>query len=130
MDTKSDLLTRIRNAIMRNFKYVEAPYSKLSERILEILADEKFIDGYEILEDQSTKFNSFNIKLRYVNGRSAIESLKVISKPGLRKYVQYKDLKSLRGNTGIYIISTSKGVLADRKAKELKVGGELLCSVY
>ena len=128
-DPVADLLTRIRNALIAKHDNVSVPFSKLKKEIVDILLDEGYISGAEVLETDGRK--SIFIKLKY--GRKferVITDLKRISKPGLRVYCGYEDLPKVLGGLGIAIISTSKGVVTDKVARAQKVGGEVLAYVW
>ena len=128
-DPIADFLTRIRNAIKAEKKIVDIPASKLKIGIAEIMKNTKFINDFENIETEG-KRKYISIKLRYNSGISVIEGLKKISKPGIRRYVKSDKLPRVRNGFGIAIISTSKGLMTDKKARELKVGGEVICKVW
>jgi small subunit ribosomal protein S8 len=125
-DPISDMLIRIKNGQMRRKEFVEIyPKSKMKIEILKILKKEGFIEDYE------EKEKSIIVKLRYFpDGTPLITDLKRISKPSRRVYVSYKELKPVMNGIGIAILSTSKGILTDKEARKLKVGGELLLEVW
>jgi len=127
-DPLGDMLTRIRNAIMRNRSSVTTPASNLRGRVLDVLADEGFIRGYEETKD-TDGFRAFNIELKYFEGEAVIREIKRISKPGRRVYSSVKTLPQVRNGLGIAILSTPKGVMSDAAARENNVGGEILCQV-
>ena len=127
-DPIADLLTRIRNAITARHDTVSIPTSKMKKAIVDILVDEGFVASGEIVEEQG--HNNIKVVLKYSDGRNAITNLKRISKPGLRVYCGCDDLPKVLGGYGIAIISTSRGVMTDKKARELKVGGEVLAYVW
>ena len=127
-DPLGDMLTRIRNAILRGRSSVATPASNLRGRVLDVLADEGFIRGYS--EDKDDKgFRVFNIELKYYEGEAVIRDIKRISKPGRRVYSGVKTLPQVRNGLGISILSTPKGVMSDSAAREANVGGEVLCQV-
>lgn len=127
-DPVGDMLTRIRNAILARHERAEMPLSRLKREIAEILQNEGFIQGYEVSEEAPAKLT---VILKYGRDRSsAILGLKRCSRPGLRLYVRHRDLPTVRGGLGISIISTSRGLLTNRAATELNVGGEVLCEVW
>lgn len=130
-DPISDLLTRIRNAIMAGHKVVEAPASKLKTEIARILFEKGYILSYKVVESDN-KQGSLKIALKYnpKNKKSAIKSIKRASRPGLRYYSGVDDLPRVLNGLGIAIISTSKGLMTDKEAKRENVGGEVLCYVY
>jgi len=127
-DPLGDMLTRIRNAIMRNRSSVTTPASNLRGRVLDVLADEGFIRGYNEDKDASG-FRIFNIELKYFEGEAVIREIKRVSKPGRRVYSSVKTLPQVRNGLGIAILSTPKGVMSDAAARENNVGGEVLCQV-
>ena len=129
-DTIADLLTRIRNAGQRKLQSTLAPNSKMSLRIVEILEKEKFINGFEIIDDPVSGHKRIKIMLRYANGVFVMQNLKRISKPGIRTYTRYHRIPKVLGGHGICILSTSMGVMTGREAREKKIGGELLCTIY
>ncbi len=127
-DPVADMLTRIRNGAKAKFSSVDVPGSKLKVEVARILKDEGFIKNYKFLKDG--KQGILRIYLKYGSGQSnSICSLKRISKPGRRAYLKSKDLKPILNGMGIYILSTSRGVMTDRQARKENVGGEILCSV-
>ena len=126
----ADFLTRIRNAISAKHRIVEIPSSNIKKEITRVLHEKGFITNYKF-EDDSIQ-GKIKIALKY-NARtkvSAIEKIDRISKPGLRKYVGIDNLPRVINGLGIAILSTSKGVITDKEAKKLKIGGEVLCYVY
>ena len=127
-DPIADLLTRIRNAITARHETVSIPASKMKKSIVDILVAEGFVaSGESVTENGHT---NIKVALKYVGNKNAITNLKRISKPGLRVYCGYQDLPKVLGGYGIAIISTSQGVMTDKKARELKVGGEVLAYVW
>uniref|UniRef100_A0A7C3QRW4 Small ribosomal subunit protein uS8 n=1 Tax=Leptospirillum ferriphilum TaxID=178606 RepID=A0A7C3QRW4_9BACT len=128
-DPIADLLTRIRNANMRLYDRVECQHSKIKEELLKILLEEGFISSYETIEKEGKK--DLHIRLRYIRDRERVlRGIKRISTPGLRVYKKVEDFKSLMGGIGVTIISTSKGLMTDSKAKSLRIGGEVICQVW
>ena len=126
-DPLGDMLTRIRNAIMRNRTSVSTPASNLRGHVLDVLADEGFIRGYS--EGQVDGFRVFNIELKYFEGEAVIRDIKRVSKPGRRVYSSVKTLPQVRNGLGISILSTPKGVMSDNSARDENLGGEVLCQV-
>jgi len=129
-DPIADFLTRIRNGISAKHRIVEIPSSNIKKEITRVLHEKGFITNYKF-EDDSIQ-GKIKIALKY-NARtkvSAIEKIDRISKPGLRKYVDIDNLPRVINGLGIAILSTSKGVITDKEAKKLKIGGEVLCYVY
>jgi small subunit ribosomal protein S8 len=127
-DPLGDMLTRIRNAIMRGRTSVSTPASNLRGAVLDVLADEGFIRGFSEAKDDKG-FRVFNIELKYYEGDAVIREIKRISKPGRRVYSSVKTLPQVRNGLGIAILSTPKGVMSDTAARENNVGGEVLCQV-
>lgn len=128
-DPIADLLTRIRNAITARHDTVSIPMSKMKKSIVDILVDEGFVTSADITEENG--HSNIKVVLKYGDSnRNAITNLKRISKPGLRVYCGCEDLPKVLGGYGIAIISTSRGVMTDKKARELKVGGEVLAYVW
>lgn len=129
-DPIADYLTRVRNAIMAGHKVVEIPASNIKEEITKILMDQGYILNYK--REHNGPQGSIKIALKYdrISRESAIRSLERVSKPGLRRYNSGKELPRVLNGLGIAIVSTSKGVMTDKKARELNVGGEVLCYVY
>ncbi|HCE70046.1 MAG TPA: 30S ribosomal protein S8, partial [Ruegeria sp.] len=128
-DPIGDMLTRIRNAQLRGKSTVSTPGSKLRAWVLDVLADEGYIRGYE----KSTDVNghpTLNIELKYYEGEPVIRELKRVSKPGRRVYMGVKDIPSVRQGLGVSIVSTPKGVMSDANARSNNVGGEVLCTVF
>ena len=130
-DPIADFLTRIRNAVKANHKVVEAPGSKIKQEITKILYDQGFILAYKF-ENNEQGHPVIKIALKYHNETkvNAIKNLKRVSRPGLRRYVGAEDMPRVLNGLGIAIVSTSKGVMTDKKARQENVGGEVLCYVY
>ncbi|GAB5545775.1 MAG: 30S ribosomal protein S8 [Sandaracinaceae bacterium] len=127
-DPISDLLARIRNAILARQDRTEAPLSKLKVNIAEILKEEGYISDYKVDE---SGFGKVVLFLKYGRDRqSAIAGLRRKSRPGRRVYVGYRDIPKVHNGLGVAIMSTSKGVMTDRTARETKLGGEILCEVW
>jgi small subunit ribosomal protein S8 len=129
-DPIADYLTRVRNAVRANHKVVEIPASKLKKEITKILFDQGYILSYKF-EDGTTQ-GSIKIALKYdkVTKEPIIKDLQRISKPGLRKYSGSTTLPRILNGLGIAIVSTSRGVMTGKQAKQLNVGGEVICYVY
>ena len=130
-DTISDMLTRIRNANLVKHKIVQVPATKITVAIARVLKEEGFISDFDEVRD-NTQFPFLILSLKY-KGRKrqpVIKNLKRISRPGLKIYSGYRNLPNVFTNTGIAIISTSKGVMTERQAKNMKVGGEILCYIW
>lgn len=128
-DPIADMLSRIRNANNARHKSVDIPCSNIKREIAKILLDEGYIKGYDVVEDD--KQGIIKIDLKYSqDGERVISGLKRISKPGLRVYVKCDDVPKVLGGLGIAIISTSKGIITDKMARQNKVGGEVICYVW
>jgi small subunit ribosomal protein S8 len=128
-DPLGDMLTRIRNAQMRRRPKVVTPASNLRAHVLDVLAEEGYIRGYSRVDHKNGQ-SELEIELKYSNGQPAIRQIKRISKPGRRVYSQLKDLPTVANGLGVAILSTPKGVMSDTRAREEKVGGEILCDVF
>ena len=129
-DPIADYLTRLRNAISAKHRVVEVPASNLKKEITKILFDKGYILNYMIVEDGPQGTIKIALKYDAANKTSAIKKLIRVSSPGLRKYTGYKDMPRVINGLGIAILSTSKGVMTDKEAADLKIGGEVLCYVY
>lgn len=128
-DPIADMLTRIRNANIVSHKEVELPSSKLKVELAKLLKEEGYISDYEVKE--VGKFKVLNISLKYdAQNNPVITNLQRVSKPGLRTYSKAKNIPQVLGGMGIAVVSTSKGLLTDRKARIENVGGEVVCYVW
>jgi small subunit ribosomal protein S8 len=128
-DPIADMLTRIRNASMVKQKQVVMPSSKIKVGIAGILAEEGFIEGYAVTEEQPQP--NLIVRLKYTaQGRPVISGLDRVSRPGRRHYAGFKDIPWVRSGLGINIISTPKGLMTGRKARRQRLGGEILCNVW
>ncbi len=127
-DPIADYLARVNNAIRAGHKKLDIPASNLKRSITKILAEQNYIQGYSEMQD--TPQGTIRVMLRYTNGANAIQGLQRISKPGRRVYVNSTEIPRVLNGMGIAIISTSSGLLTDRKAREAKVGGEVLCYIW
>ena len=128
-DVIADMLTRIRNANDAKHETVDVPASKIKKSIAEILVEEGYIKGYQIVEDG--KQGIIRITLKYTaNKQKVIQGLRRVSKPGLRIYTNCEDMPRVMNGLGIAIVSTSKGVMTDKKARQANVGGEVLAFVW
>ena len=128
-DPLGDMLTRIRNAQQRRRPKVVSPASNLRARVLDVLAEEGYIRGYTRVDHKSGA-SEIEIELKYNNGMPAIREIQRVSKPGRRVYSPMRDLQSVANGLGVAILSTPKGVMSDTRAREEKVGGEILCNVF
>ena len=129
-DTISDMLTRIRNANMVKHQIVQIPATKMSLAIAEILKEEGFIEDFENYEEKKFKYLLLSLKYSGKSRKPVICKIERVSKPGLRVYANSKKLPKVLDNLGIAIISTSKGVMTNLRAKELGIGGEVLCYIW
>lgn len=128
-DTIADLFTRIRNANHARHKEVDVPSSNLKLEVVKLLKEEGYIKDYEFTKDN--KQGIIKIQLKYDSSKKGVISgIKRVSRPGLRKYVKKDKVAKVLNGLGLSILSTSKGILTDKKAREMGVGGELLCIVY
>jgi small subunit ribosomal protein S8 len=130
MDTIGDYLTRVRNAIKANHKIVEVPASGLKKEITKILKEKGYILDYKIEENKVQDNIKIALKYHPTTKQSAIRKIQRISRPGLRKFVPLEKMPRVLSGLGIAIISTSKGVMTDKEAKKMNVGGEVICYVY
>jgi small subunit ribosomal protein S8 len=128
-DPIGDLITRIRNAQMRNKSKVSSPGSKLRESVLEVLKTEGYIRGYASVEHTGGR-SELEIELKYFDGAPVIREIARVSKPGRRVYASVKTLPRINNGLGISVLSTPKGVMADHAAREANVGGEILFTVF
>jgi small subunit ribosomal protein S8 len=128
-DPLGDMLTRIRNAHMRNKSTVATPGSRLRQHVLDVLRDEGYIRGYTQTEMANGRLE-FEIELKYYDGAPVIREIQRVSKPGRRVYASVKNLPRVANGLGISILSTPKGVMADHDARDANVGGEILCRVF
>lgn len=129
-DTISDMLTRIRNANMVKHQIVQIPSTKMAIAITSILKTEGFIEDFETFSENSREFLLISLKYKGKHREPVIKKIERISKPGLRVYANAKKLPQVLGGLGIAIISTSHGVMTNLRAKELGVGGEILCYIW
>ena len=127
-DPISNLLTIIRNGIQVNKETVDIPASKMMGRILEIFKADGYIEDFRLMKDSAQ--GSYKVYLKYDNKESVILGLKRISRPGLRVYAQSNKIPRVLNGMGTVVISTSKGVVSDREARQIKVGGEVLCYIW
>ena len=129
-DPIADYLTRLRNAIKAEHRVVEVPASNLKKEITKILFDKGYILNFKFVDEGPQGTIKVALKYDPVNKVNAIKRLIRISRPGLRKYTGYKDIPRVLNGLGIAILSTSRGVMTDKEARTLKIGGEVLCFVY
>ena len=129
-DPIADYLTRLRNAIQAKHRVVECPASNFKKEITKILFEKGYILNYKFIEDGPQGTIKVALKYDEQTRQNAIKKLIRVSTPGMRKYTGYKDMPRVINGLGIAIISTSKGVMTNKEAAELKIGGEVLCYVY
>ena len=127
-DPIADFLTRIRNAQMAQMPEVSCPSSKIKIALSKVLQDEGFINGYSVQEEEGKPV--LNVELKYFQGRPVIEEIKRVSRPGPRNYVDKVEIPSNRAGLGVAIMSTNKGLMTDKQAREAGIGGEVLCTVF
>jgi small subunit ribosomal protein S8 len=128
-DPLADMLTRIRNAGMVRYETVDVPMSNLKVGVAKVLREEGYINNYQIIEDD--KQGTLRIELKYgPHHERVISGLRRVSKPGLRQYVKAEDIPKVMSGLGISILSTSKGIITDREARRLRIGGEILCEAW
>ena len=128
-DPLGDMLTRIRNAQLRKKEHVITPNSKLRAWVLDVLKSEGYIKSYDI-EKREGGTSSIKVELKYFDGEPVIKELRRISTPGRRVYLGVEELPKVRQGLGIAIVSTSKGIMSDNNARQSRVGGEVLCTVF
>ena len=126
-DPIADMLTRIRNAQQVHDKHVSMPCSTKKLSILKVMQEEGYIESFEVIADAAKK--NIKVTLRYYEGQPVIEKIKRVSRPGLRIYRGSEELPIVLGGMGIAIVTTSKGVMTERSAREQKLGGEVLCTI-
>ena len=126
-DPIADLLTRIRNALMRSKETVNAPYSKLKHELAKLLVKEGFLVSVKKVKKD---FDELEITLKYFEEQPVIKELVRESRPGLRKYLSYKEIKPYKGGLGLKVLTTSKGLMTDREAIKKQMGGAVICSVF
>ncbi|MDP2301850.1 MAG: 30S ribosomal protein S8 [Ignavibacteria bacterium] len=127
-DPIADLLTRVRNAVKANKRKVDIPNSNMKKGIAQILKDQRFINDFEVIEDN--KQGILRIALKYTNGVSAISGLERVSKPGLRIYSAAETLPRVLNGYGICVVSTSKGLVTNKQARRDSIGGEVICKIW
>ena len=128
-DPLGDMLTRIRNAQMRRKQFVVTPNSKLRAWVLDVLKSEGYIKSYEI-EKSPSGTDIIKVSLKYFDGEPVIKELKRVSTPGRRVYLGVDNLPKVRQGLGVAVVSTSKGIMSDSQARQSRVGGEVLCTVF
>jgi len=129
-DPIGDFLTRLRNAQLRKQEEVVVPATKMLAAIADILKKNGYVEGYNVSSEKGVAQQSLTVQLKYIAGEPAMRNMERISKPGLRKYLNYKEIPKVLNGKGIGIFSTPKGVLSAEDAKKSKVGGEYLCEIW
>jgi len=127
-DPLGDLLSRIRNAQLRNKSKVTSPNSRLRQSVLEVLKTEGYIRGYAVVEKDGR--SEIEVELKYFDGEPVIREIERVSKPGRRVYTSVRNMPRINNGLGVTIVSTPKGVMADHDARDANVGGEILCTVF
>ena len=134
IDPIADMLTRIRNAVMAGHTLVAMPSSKLKVEIAKIMKDEGYLEGFELVENEESSQKVLRMKIKYVGERrarhSVISGIERVSKPGRRVYTKKQDIPWVLSGIGVAILSTPKGVMTGARARQLGVGGEILCKVW
>lgn len=125
-DTLADMFTRVRNAQMARKAKVEVPSSKAKEAVAKVLQEEGYIDGFTVSGDKKP---IMTVQLRYFEGKPVIEKIARVSRPGLRIYKSAGEIPKVKGGLGVMIVSTNRGIISDRAARQANVGGELICEV-
>jgi small subunit ribosomal protein S8 len=130
IDALGNFLTIIRNGLMNSSPFVVAPFSTMRQAVAQILKDEGFIRDFNIVNENDLTQKGIKIYLKYVSGESAIHEIKRVSTPGRRMYAGIKNVKPVIGGLGLSILTTNKGIMSHKKAKELNVGGEVICTIW
>ena len=134
IDPIADMLTRLRNAVMAGHTLVAMPSSKLKVEIAKIMKDEGYLEGFELVENEDSSQKVLRMKIKYVGERrarrSVISGIERVSKPGRRVYTKKQDIPWVLSGIGVAILSTPKGVMTGARARQLGVGGEILCKVW
>ncbi len=129
IDTIGDFLTIIRNGVMASKRFVLIPHSQMKYQIAQILEQEGFVKSVSLVDDESG-FKQIKVALKYVDGESAIHEIDRVSVPGRRVYKSISDVSPVIGGLGVSILSTSKGIMTNKKARQQSVGGEIICTVW
>ncbi|HBL98452.1 TPA: 30S ribosomal protein S8 [Candidatus Dependentiae bacterium] len=130
IDTIGNFLTSVRNAIARSKQWVEVPYSRINAQIAEILKSEGFVKDFAIMQREESFRKQLRVYLKYVDGESVIHEIDRASTPGRRVYEGASKLRRVVGGLGVAIVTTSSGLMTDKEARQRKVGGEVLCTVW
>jgi small subunit ribosomal protein S8 len=130
IDPITDLMNRVRNAALARHDSTRAPFSKMKEKIVQIMENEGYIDGFNV-DEKDGIHRELVIHLRYIEGsRTAINKMRRVSKPGRRVFCSAKSIPSVKSGLGVSVVSTSKGIITDRDARKMNVGGEVLCEIW
>ena len=133
-DPIADMLTRVRNAVMAGQSQIAMPSSKIKADIARILKDEGFLEGFEVVDDEKTTFKVLRVKIKYIGERRerrpVLSGIERVSTPGRRIYTNKKEIPWVLSGLGVAILSTPKGVMTGARARQLGVGGEILCKVW
>jgi small subunit ribosomal protein S8 len=133
-DPIADMLTRVRNAVMAGQSQIAMPSSKIKAEIAKILKDEGFLEGFEVVDDEKTSFKVLRLKIKYIGERRerkpVLSGIERVSTPGRRIYTNKKEIPWVLSGLGVAILSTPKGVMTGARARQLGVGGEILCKVW
>jgi small subunit ribosomal protein S8 len=133
-DPIADMLTRVRNAVMAGQSQIAMPSSKIKAEIARILKDEGFLEGFEVVDDEKTTFKVLRVKIKYIGERRerrpVLSGIQRVSTPGRRIYTNKKEIPWVLSGLGVAILSTPKGVMTGARARQLGVGGEILCKVW
>jgi small subunit ribosomal protein S8 len=133
-DPIADMLTRVRNAVMAGQSQIAMPGSKIKAEIAKILKDEGFLEGFEVVDDEKTTFKVLRLKIKYIGERRerrpVLSGIERVSTPGRRIYTNKKEIPWVLSGLGVAILSTPKGVMTGARARQLGVGGEILCKVW
>jgi len=127
-DPIADLLTRIRNAYRAEHEDVQIPYSIMKEKIVKVMVDEGYVEGFEVAGEGTKKV--LIVRIKYVDGTSVINGIKRVSKPSCRRYVGYNEILPVTNGMGISILSTPAGIMLDTSARKKHVGGEVVCNIW
>jgi len=128
-DTIADMLTTIRNGLLVQKEKVQTPFSKVKSNVLKVLTEEGYIKDYKII-NETKAIKKIEIILSYIDGHPSIKKISKVSKPGRKVYTKIKKLPSYYNGYGVTIVSTSKGIMTDKKARRSNLGGEILCQVF
>lgn len=129
-DPIADLITRIRNAGLKNKSKIVVPYSKMKESLVALLKNEGYVDSFLVSSEENSVKKNITINLKYINEKPVIRQIKRVSRPGQRIYSKSKSIPRILGGMGIAIVSTSQGLMTGYQAKAKKIGGEVICKLF